>query len=201
MHASLSRVVRTMWSMWSITGGKRGPSLISLSLQEPQRVVLEHYLAALVDHPVREAHQAAVTLGGQAMLGDFGLDVQRIADQRRRLHIDGGAEEGEPGVLHRRQQQPLGKGIDQSARHRAALDRARRIVRGVFLDREQLLREPGEVDERGEIGFDDGAPVGAEAEADAQVLEREPSSDNRDRFAHTAGTAPLTSCRTWSAPG
>src|SRR5437870_4147979 len=81
------------------TGWKNKPLL---ALEQPQRVVLEHGLAALVDHLVGEAHQAAVALRGEPVLDHLGLDVDRVADARRALHVERRIEEREAGVLHGR---------------------------------------------------------------------------------------------------
>src|ERR1044071_2840925 len=53
----------------------RGPISL-LPLEEAQRVVFENNLAALVHHLVREAHQAAVALRGESVLGHLALDVK-----------------------------------------------------------------------------------------------------------------------------
>ena len=91
------------------------------------------------------------------MLDDLGCDVDRVADQRGAFDVEGGVEEREPGVLHRRQQQAFGKGVDQRRGHRTAFDRPA----GIILDGEQFLGEPAQVDEVHEIRLGDGAPVRA----------------------------------------
>src|SRR6185436_18766733 len=155
---------------------------VSIPLQEPQRVVLEHDLAALVDHLVREAHQAALALGAETPLDDLALDVDGIAHHRGTLHVERAVEKREARVLHRRQEQALGEGIHERAGHRPALYGTCGIIGLVFHHREQLLGEPGEVDERGNVGLADRAPVGAEAKPRLQVLERKTAADDRDHF-------------------
>src|SRR5438094_301729 len=150
------------------------------ALEQAQRVVFEHALAALVDHAVGEAREAAIAPAREAQLRHLAFDVDRVADERRRLHVERRVEEGEPGVLHGRQQQAFGEGVDQRRRHGAALD----CAAGLVGHSEELLGEPAQVDEGGEIRFGDGAPVGAEAKADAQVLIAEAPADERNRLAH-----------------
>src|SRR6185295_20188986 len=139
------------------------------ALEEAKRVVLQHRLAALVQHLVREPHQAAVALRREAVLDHFRLDVDGVADEGGPFDVERRVEEREPGVLHGRQQQAFGERIDERAGYGAALDAALRIV----LYGEELLGEPGQVDEGGEVGLGDRAAVGAETKADAQILERE----------------------------
>src|SRR5690349_1845925 len=148
------------------------------AFQEPQRVVLEHGLAALVDDAVREAHEAAVAFAREAMLDHLGFHVDRVADEGGRFHLQRGVEESEAGVLHGGQEQPLGERIDERRRHGAALDRARGVIRYG----EELLGEPAHVDEAREIGFADRAPMAAEAKAQAQIFETESAPDHGQGF-------------------
>src|SRR6185503_5799326 len=134
--------------------------------------------AALIQHLVGEAHEAAVTLRSQPVLDHLALDVDRVADDRGRLDVERAVEKGEPRVLHRRQEQALGEGVHQRAGHRASLDGARRIV----CHGKKLLGEPGEVDERRDVGLADGAPVGAEPKAGLEVVESEAAADDLRHF-------------------
>src|SRR5262245_51462558 len=145
----------------------------SLELEQPQRVVLEHRLAALVHHLVRESHQAALSLGRTPALDHLALDVDRIAHHRRPLDVERGIERGGRGVLHGRQQQAFGEGIHQRRGDCPALDGATAIV-GYG---EELLRKPRQVDEGRDIGLIDRAAVSAELEPDAELLERKAAPD------------------------
>src|SRR5687768_8360299 len=99
--------------------------------------------------------------------------MDRVAHHRRRLDVERGVEEGEPGVLHGRQQEALGEGIDQRTGHQPRL---------VFLvDGEQLLGQPRKADEGRAVGLADRAPVGTEAKAGLQILKRETAAD-QDHF-------------------
>src|SRR3954447_15847128 len=148
------------------------------ALEQAKRVVFEHRLVALVHHAVGEAHQAAVALGGKPVLDHFSLDVDRVAEDRRLLHIERGVEESEAGVLHGRQEEPLGEGVDERRRHGATLDGAAAII----ADGEELLGEPRHVYELREVGLADRAPVRTEAEAEAQILETESTPNDRQGF-------------------
>src|SRR5205807_756490 len=119
------------------------------ALEQAERIVFEHALAALVDHAVGEAREAAIALAREAQLRHLAFDVDRVADERRRLHVERRVEEGEPGVLHGRQQQAFGEGVDERRRHGAALDRAAGVAHFTFLHGEELLGEPAQVDAGG----------------------------------------------------
>src|SRR5262245_34258728 len=147
-------------------------------LEKPKRVVFQDHFAALVDHLVGEAHQAAIALGGEAVLDYLALDVEGVAHDCGPLYVERAVEEREARVLHRRQEQAFGKRIHQGSRYCTAFYGSFRII-GYG---EELFGEPGEVDERRGVGFADGAPVGAEAESRLQVLEGEAPADNQGHF-------------------
>src|SRR5437868_1571768 len=155
--------------------GRRQADPELFALQQAKRVVLEHRLAALVHHPVREAHQAAIAFGGEPRLGHLRLDVDGVADERGTFDVQRRVQEGETRVLHRRQQQTFGEGVDERGGDGAALDRPAAVVR----DGEELFGQPGEVDEIRKVRLADGAAMGAEAEADAHVFETESAPDDR----------------------
>src|SRR5688500_874136 len=66
-----------------------------LFFQQPKRVVLQNDLGALIDHLVREAHQAALAARGETLLEHLGFDVDRVAHHGGRLDVEGRIEECE----------------------------------------------------------------------------------------------------------
>src|SRR6185436_17304023 len=80
----------------------------SFLLQEAERVVLEDSLAAVFFDFNTKTDETPVAFRREPVLDHLALDVDRVLDVGRSLDVARRAEEGDPGVLHRRQQQDTG---------------------------------------------------------------------------------------------
>ena len=126
------------------------------------------------------------------MLNHLAEHGDGVAHAGRRLHVEFHMQEGEAGILHRRQHQPLTEGIDQRPRHHALRQRHLAAMGGVG---EQLLGQPGHVAEIDQVGLGQRAAGGAEPHALVQILEMKADPDFRDVIVPVAhGSSPWMFC-------